>query len=207
MAPATGIPGGSRADDDGRECDAQFDEGHIDLADAEQEADGHHENEAQRHQPQGAAAQHEGEHAHRHHGEDVVDAADGVLEAMHEAGGFAMAGMGERRRRQRDEKKGQKGAGAHREYLLERDPPSRVRAKHATAGLLAPSLLPPPSQRKPVAPGGSDQPDTVAGAAPVCPPQGPGFPFHAGFSPTHRQGRFVAGCVIKINDDGRANVA
>ncbi len=69
--------------------------GTLDLADAEQEADHHHADEAQRHEPQRPAAEDEGKDADRDHREDVVDAADRVHEAMQEAGGVAVAGMGE----------------------------------------------------------------------------------------------------------------
>ena len=101
IAAATGIGRPQRrdaADDDERQRDAEFDEGQVDAADAEQEADRHHADEAQRHQPQRAAAEHEGEDADRDHGEDVVEAADRVHEAMQEARRCRHARYGRRRR-------------------------------------------------------------------------------------------------------------
>ena len=59
--------------------------GSVDAVDAEHEAHRHHAHKAQRHEPQRPAAEHEGEDADGHHGEDVVDAADRMHEAMDEA--------------------------------------------------------------------------------------------------------------------------
>ena len=76
------------------------------LAETEQEADGHHADKAERHQPQRLVTEDEGEDAHRHHCEDVVEAADRMHEAVEEAGGVAVPGMGKGGSRQGDEKQG-----------------------------------------------------------------------------------------------------
>ena len=70
----------ARADHHARQRNAQLDEGQVDLRKAQAEADHHHADEAQRHQPQRPPAEHIGKHADGDHGQHVVETADGMLE-------------------------------------------------------------------------------------------------------------------------------
>ena len=91
-----------------------------------------------------------GEDADGHHGEDMVEPADRVHEAVQQAGRVADAGMGEGRGRGEDEQQASEQR-ARIEYLLA-GPTVPHSVISMTAGLLAPDLdrLRLPS-RKPVA--------------------------------------------------------
>ena len=83
-----------RAKHQHRERDGELDEGQGDAADPDRAAYRHHRDESRRNEIQGSAAQRSGIEADRDHGQDVVEPAERVAEAVLEPARGANAGMG-----------------------------------------------------------------------------------------------------------------
>ena len=108
------------AEHDHRRRDTEFNERHRDAGHSGRAARRHHQHEARGHEPECAAAELPGEEADRDHRQDMVEAAERMGKAMHEAVPVAVAGM--REGGGRDEQNGGgDGAGeriAHDDVLL-----------------------------------------------------------------------------------------
>ena len=84
--------------------DAEFDRRQLDPGDAERAACRHHQHERRRHEPERASAELPGEDADRDHRQHVVEPAERMREALHEAVHVADAAM--RQGGGRDEREG-----------------------------------------------------------------------------------------------------